>query len=402
MLYTIHALPEHIPSYPGGSNITCHDCNDSCFLYLITDTSKESFMEYKETLAGCGFNLYDEHTIRDNYFATYVTNEFLLHVYFTSHDRTTRIIVDKNTTLYQKEKHTTASPTQQTTLYQMELDFRTIDCGMCYITQCEDGSFFIIDSAHMNSTNDHLRLYQLLRSLTPSDHKIVIAGWFFSHAHQDHICKFMDFLEAGFADCIIEGLYYNFPSLSAPGSENWKAGDSDTIREFFNLVENHSEIYKIKLHTGQHFFIRNLEFEVLATHEDLYPMPITRFNDSSTILLMTVDGCRTLFLGDSNVAESTIAVARYGAYMKSDIVQVAHHGYNGSNVGIYYCANAKVALYSAPKRRYMSDHGSEANRTVHRISDEVYVAENGTVALKLPYISNSATVFPKEIPLEQI
>ncbi len=54
---------------------------------------------------------------------------------------------------------------------------------------------------------------------------------------------------------------------------------------------------------------------------------------------MTVDGCRALFLGDSNVEESSILVARYGSYLKSDIIQVAHHGYNGSNVGIYFCAD---------------------------------------------------------------
>jgi beta-lactamase superfamily II metal-dependent hydrolase len=207
----------------------------------------------------------------------------------------------------------------------------------------------------------------------------------------------MDFIEAGFSDCIIEGLYYNFPSLSAPGHENWKKEDSLTIREFYSLVEKHSYIPRYKLHTGQHFFIRNLEFEVLGTHEDLHPLPITRFNDSSTILLMTVDGCKTLFLGDSNVAESTILVARYGSYMKSDIVQVAHHGYNASNVGIYYCAQAKVAMYSTPQSRYEADKESESNKAVHRISKEIYVSDNGTVAFPLPYYENTAITYPKEI-----
>ena len=397
MLNTTFELPIQIPPYQGGRSYTNYDCNDNCFLFHVTDTNKQEFIDYQEALLSAGFTLYDRHSIRDNYFATYISKEMLLHVYFTTHDGITRIIADTNTRLYKKEKDISASVTHKTTLYQMELDFRTIDCGMCYVIQCEDGSFFIIDSAHMNSTNDHIRLYQLLRRLTPKEKPIIIAGWFFSHAHQDHICKFMDFIDAGFTDCIIEGLYYNFPSLSAPGHENWKADDSKTIREFFALVEKHTEIPRFKLHTGQRFYIRNLQFEVLATHEDLHPQPITRYNDSSTILLMTVDGCKTLFLGDSNVAESTILVARYGSYMKSDIVQVAHHGYNGYNVGIYYCAQAKVALYSTPQSRYEADKSSEANKTIHNISDEIYVASNGTVALPLPYSPNTAITFTKEI-----
>lgn len=397
MTNTFHGLPDTLHAYPGGQINKCHDCNDGYFLYPITNTTKEDFLSYQKSLLSYGFSLYDSHTIRDNYFATYTYKELLLHIYYTTQDSVTRIVLGPTTSLYKKEKDVPSSTSYQTTLYQMELDYRTIDCGMCYIVQSADGSFFIIDSAHMNSTNDHIRLYQLLRRLTPKDKPIIIAGWFFSHAHQDHICKFMDFIKEGFSDCIIEGLYYNFPSLTAPGNETWKEGDKQTMVEFFELVEKNSEIPRYKLHTGQHFFVRNLEFEVLATHEDLYPQPLTRFNDTSTVLLMTVDGCKTLFLGDSNVEESTIMVARYGSYMKSDIVQVAHHGYNGSNVGVYFCARADVALYPTPVKRYMSDINSEANKTVHKISKEIYVAENGTVALSLPYVPETAVVFPKEI-----
>ncbi len=397
MIHKINDSFDYIPDYPEGSNVTSYNCNDGCIMYYITDTSKQSFLEYKATLAATDFMLYSESTIRDNYFATYVSKEMLLHLYYTTHDRVTRIIADPNTNYCYRQKAESVIPTHQTTLYQLELDYRTVNCGMCYIIQCEDGSFFVIDSAHMNSTNDHIRIYQLLRRLTPPEKKIVIAGWFFSHAHQDHICKFMDFIEADFTDCIIEGLYYNFPSLSAPGCERLSDGDIETIREFFALVDKHSEIPRIKLHTGQRFSIRNLDFEVLVTHEDMYPKPLTRFNDTSTVLMMTVDGCRTLFLGDSNVEESTIMVARYGAYLKSDIIQVAHHGFNHSNVGIYFCAEAKVALYPTPISNYEADRTSEANKTVHRISEEIYVGEKGTVELKLPYIPHSAVVYPKEI-----
>jgi beta-lactamase superfamily II metal-dependent hydrolase len=390
-------LFDNIPSYQGGTDNEYFNCNNGSSMLRISNTTKKEYDNYQELLHSAGFSLYDSHRIRDNYYATYISSTLLVQIYYTSHDCTTRIIADPNTNLYRREQDVTCPKLFDTTLYQMELDYRMIDCGMCYITQCSDGSFFIIDSAHMDSVNDHQRLHDLLRRLTPQGKEITISGWFFSHAHQDHIVMFMEFIKAGFNDYKIECLYYNFPALTIPGSEKWKETDKQTIREFDALIEEHKELPVIKLHTGQRFFIRNLEFEVLATHEDIYPGYLARFNDSSTILLMTVEGCKTLFLGDANVAECTIVVSRYGSYVKSDIVQVAHHGYNASNVGIYFCADPKVALYSTKQNKFDENLHSESNSKVTELCKEIFIAGNGTAALKLPYTPGTAVVFPKEI-----
>jgi len=363
----------------------------------IDNTSKQEYDDYLTSLEEAGFQLYDSNTIRDNYFSTYIGRSLVIQVYYTAHDKVTRIVADPKTALYLRKNDMAYKKTCDTTLYQMELDYRNIDCGMCYIIQCADGSFFIIDSAHMFSINDHHRLYDLLRRLTPKGQKIVISGWFFSHAHQDHIAMFMNFLTAGFENYQIERLYYNFPSLNVLGSDKWKESDKVTMREFDQLIEKHKEIPIVKLHTGQRFFVRNLEFQVLATHEDIYPGSLSCYNDCSTILLMTVDGCRTLFLGDSNYTESTILVSRYGSYLKSDIIQVAHHGYNAANVGIYFCADAKVSLYATTQKKYEENISTPSNKVVKELSKEIYIAGNGTTALKLPYTPGSAVVFPKEI-----
>ena len=48
-------------------------------------------------------------------------------------------------------------------MWQFEVDHTLIDCGMCYVFQLTDYSFFVIDSAHAYSLNDDIRLYELLR-----------------------------------------------------------------------------------------------------------------------------------------------------------------------------------------------------------------------------------------------
>ena len=101
----------------------------------------------------------------------------------------------------------------KTTLWQYEIDHSLIDCGMCYIVRACDGSFFIIDSAHTYSCRDDERIHQFLRERTPEGEKIRIAGWFFSHGHDDHIAQFTNFLKYCSNDVIIEGLYFNFPTF---------------------------------------------------------------------------------------------------------------------------------------------------------------------------------------------
>ena len=362
----------------------------------ITETTKRAYEDYLVLLQKEGFGLYDKNTIGKNEFSTFVGKDLLIHVYYTGHDDVVRIVADPNTTLYKKKKEDFET-LYSTTLYQLELDYKNIDCGMCYITQCEDGSFFMVDSAHMNSEEDHHRIHALLRQLTPAGKKIVIAGWFFTHAHQDHIAKFMDFLRFGYDDVVIESLYYNFPALSVLGSDRWTESDKQTMREFDELILQHANLSVIKLHTGQKIHIRNLEFEVLATHEDIYPGDLACYNDSSCILQMRVEGSKVMFLGDSNYTECQILIDRYGDYLKSDIVQVAHHGYNKDNVKVYSYIDARVALYATRQNRYEEVQDSPSNKVIKEISKELYIAGNGTVSLKLPYEPNSAIVFSQEV-----
>ena len=158
-----------------------------------------------------GFKLFDSNTIRDNYFATYTRSSLVLQVYHTAHDKVTRVVADPKTALYNRTKDSTFEKICDTVMYQLELDYRNIDCGMCYVIQCADHSFFIIDSAHMFSSNDHNRLYNLLRKLTPEGEKIIISGWFFTHAPGSYSHVY-ELLEADFENCQIERLYYNFCS----------------------------------------------------------------------------------------------------------------------------------------------------------------------------------------------
>ena len=65
---------------------------------------------------------------------------------------------------------------QKTTLFQLELDYRNINCGMSYVIQMRNGEFFLIDGGYFTDGEEE-RLYRFLSARAP-DGDIRIAGWF--------------------------------------------------------------------------------------------------------------------------------------------------------------------------------------------------------------------------------
>jgi hypothetical protein len=102
----------------------------------------------------------------------------------------------------------------------------------------------------------------------------------------------------------------------------------------------------VKMHTGEKFYLRNMEIEVLYTHEDLGEVRYDYFNDSSIAFRTTFystdgkgqrEGVPTsmIWLGDLFQNGSKCMRAMYGAYLKSDMVQFAHHGFQGCELALY-------------------------------------------------------------------
>lgn len=362
-------------------------------VYIVENSNMKDYLVFQDNVLKAGGVKEQCNEIRDNIFATYSIEGKQLHVYYTGNDKKTRIIVDKESDL---PIDSVVAMGQNCSLYQFELDYRNIDCGMCYIFETGGGRFFIIDSAHMNSVNDHVRLYEFLKKINKNPKGIVIAGWLLTHGHQDHIVKFMDFVNAGYEDVIIESVYSGFPRTDIRGSESWKEEDKITMREFEQFNDSHNW-KKIRLHTGQHQKIDELEMTVLFTFDDICEEPLEGYNDSSTVFIIEARGTKCIFLGDSNIRSSCEAVARFGHSLKSDILQVAHHGINGSNVGIYYMIQAPTAMFPTAERYLSKRMDSEANQAVKRLSSEIFVAAEGTYRFAMPYSVGNAAWIGKEI-----
>lgn len=243
--------------------------------------------------------------------------------------------------------------------------------GMGYVIQLADGSFIIIDGgenvddARNDSPNtDSDNLYDFLMSAKPASHeKPVIAAWFLTHRHNDHIDLINGFLPEYKDKVTIEQIVFNFSS----GAAGVPAVRADISRyaetKLLKYVSSDTKI--ITSHTGYKFYIRNAEVQVMCSLDDIYPFDLVYgfVNNESPALSITIDGeQRMMFLGEVFVPGSRALVNMYGEDLASDVIQLSHHGHYGATEELYKLVWPASQDYSDSKRFVLWPIGNEEQR----------------------------------------
>ncbi len=180
-----------------------------------------------------------------------------------------------------------------------------------------------------------------------------ISAWILTHAHNDHISGLVDELEKnGAADFDIEKIYYNFPSfdeLSAktdvPDLEYFKSEIHEMLPAF-NAVRGKIADREHIVKQGECINIDGIKIEFLYTfHDGLYANVM---NDSSLVFRLEAPKASVLFLGDLGPDGGDMLFRESRHKLKSDIVQMAHHGHMNISMEVYAAIDPEVCLWSAP------------------------------------------------------
>ncbi len=344
------------------------------FYYDGDNISAEAYHAYCETLKNAGYRVYFQNTIGENLYTTFVNEEVdtTLHVVYAAFayakeqgvqlfSPCIRVISAplSSVNLIKEEwldrSAQTYTKVTETMITSMRLDHSAGNWGNAYIITLEDGSFIVIDGGASISSKDRDRMWSVLSdlyqkcfgALPDGEHPIRIAAWYMTHGHADHFENFFAFCEKYGKSVILETLIANFPS----NEEGYNSYDPNyKVRDSLVLLSSYLKegVTYYKVHAGQKFFVRNIELEVLYTHEEMYPQTIELFNDTSTVIRMGIystDGKgipadakpveTAIWLGDLHLRGSKNLRAMFGDLLKSDMVQLAHHGLNGCEWELY-------------------------------------------------------------------
>ena len=125
--------------------------------------------------------------------------------------------------------------------------------------------------------------------------------------------------------------------------------------------------------------------EILYTYDDFLPGELPYHNTSSLVFRISMGGQTVMVLGDAYTLSNNIMSKMYGNYLKSDIVQVTHHGYQGGTVQVYNLINAPTAIWPGGKQNFPNLSERTENAHVVQMSRDLYVAGSDVITLTLPY-----------------
>ncbi len=319
--------------YPDGGV----DLGDGCAMRITYDATREGFDAFVDNLIACGdYTLLQKKEIGANAYVTLTSEEGMLHLYYTDVTKTVRVISDtlEQSVLPMDESEGYERITE-TTLCITSLDYTHREIldgnGMGFVITLADGRFIIIDGGYRE---DAPRLYQFLKDHNcRADGKIVIAAWLMTHAHGDHYLALCEFAQR-YGDTVTLETFVCNPTRSSMyrKGNGFNPFMTDTLP---SVLASFGAVKRYRPHTGQVFRFCDAEFEVLYTHEDLFPTYIPYLNDSSTVIRMTVNGQTVLFMGDCETPSTAVICDMYGAELKSDLLQINHHSYSGGTVELY-------------------------------------------------------------------
>ena len=227
-------------------------------------------------------------------------------------------------------------------LTQVRPTYFSVDCGMAYLIRTESGKFILIDSTY-GEYNEVEHIYELLCKQNETNDIPRVAAWFFTHPHDDHTNGFIRMSREYNDKIIVEKVIYNFPPDLCERTHDHKA--------FLEAIEIFGA-ETVTPHKGDVLNFDGAVFKVIFASENCTIRPLN-VNETSLTMQMTLGNYSVMFLGDIQPVGSKIITDTYPASeLKSDILQVGHHGYMGGSDAFYRLIDPEIALWPMPEARY--------------------------------------------------
>ena len=219
---------------------------------------------------------------------------------------------------------------------------------MGYAIKTLNGKIVVIDGGLQEDAK------QLEKYIT--DNGGEVDTWFITHPHIDH---------AGAFEIISQNTSIKINKIyMSIEDKDWYLTNEPSrtidIEEFFKVINQEKIAEKIiEPQVNDIIKIDNITAKILGTKNP--EITTNAINNSSMVIQIQVNQKKILFLGDTGEESSDKLVKEYGEKLKSDIVQVAHHGQQGATEELYKLVDPEICLWPTEEWLWNNDYGQGLN-----------------------------------------
>lgn len=215
---------------------------------------------------------------------------------------------------------------------------------MGYILKTKNNKIIVIDGGTIDDTEN------LVEQINKHDGKV--DAWFLTHLHDDHLGAFSNI--ANDEQIQIEKIYCSFNEYSwYEENEPSRAEFSKQILEILKQDNIKDKVEDVSL--NQDINIDDIKIEILGIKNP----EITENAGNEQSMVVKFDTGKTTFLvlGDTGVKSSEKLLNTQKEKLKSDIVQMAHHGQSGATKELYEQINPTICMWPTPEWLWNNDSG---------------------------------------------
>lgn len=268
-------------------------------------------------------------------------------------------------------------------IYQIAQQTHTQMMG--YVIKTSDGKLVVVDGGTKGEAE---YLWYLLRRF--GGEKPHVDAWFLTHPHSDHVFAFYGLLREHGDEFTVGALYAHFPvrrvlEIGEPGAL-FVWDEYYALRPLFAAYEHvieENDVITVGDSVWRVLYVSDPEITKNAS------------NNSSCVLRMECEGVSVLFLSDLGKEAGDKMMAGHQDELKSDIVQMAHHGQSAVKMDVYHAVQPKMCLWCAPKWLWDNNQGCRGYDSgvwdILRVREEMdklrvrhhVVAKDGTMKITL-------------------
>lgn len=225
--------------------------------------------------------------------------------------------------------------------------------SMSYCIKTADGLHFVVDGG---DTPEAEYLVDFIKENLDGR----VDAWFVTHPHKSHVGAFINVLSSSLVS--VKKIIYSYLDPEVIVKK-----DSSCVSEIenFNNAIKQSKIPSLRVRNGDRLKIgKNIVKIIGAENVDT---DRNYLNNIGVIYKFNFKTASVLFLGDAGYEAGLSLLSSFKDELKSDILQMAHHGYYGVSNELYSMISPDICLW--PTRKEIWPEGSILTSESQNIKD---------------------------------